>query len=151
MTTRQTIAAGATILAVGACARESRNTASRATASVVLACLSPDSTRFPRTLTFSNLRVSAATGDLAGFKFSFSPQPQEWAGQMWWAEGALGNPQTLSAVRFDPDSNALAFSRVDRGDTARFHGWLSCDSVWGLFVPFPTDTYDLTLRRDTTK
>ena len=151
MTPRQTIAAAVTLLAVGSCTREHRNTTSRAAASVVRDCLSTDSTKLSRALAFSNLQVSTVTGDLFGFKFSFSPHPQEWAGQMWWAEGGLGDPRTLSAVRFDPDSNTLTFTRVERGDTARFHGWLSCDSVWGLFVPFPTDTYHLTLRRDTTR
>jgi len=146
---RQTIAAAATLLAVSACARESRNTARRESASVDLACLSPDSTRSPRSLTFSNLKVSAVTGDLSGFKLSFSLE--EWAGQMWWAEGALGAPLTLSATHFDADSKTLTFTRVDRADTGRFQGWFTCDSVWGLFVPFPTDTYHVTLRRDTVK
>lgn len=89
------------------------------------------------TLRYGRLRTSEETGDVAGVIVSFwIDAAGSWRGDIRVAAGELGGPVPLSDVAVLKGPGQVSYSAGSGGDTRRFRGKISCDSIWGTEVLF---------------
>jgi len=89
------------------------------------------------TVRYGRLRTSEETGDVSGMVVSlWLDTAGRWRGDVRVATGELGRPVPLSEVAVAKDEGQINFSAGSGGDTRRFRGRISCDSIWGTEVLF---------------
>ncbi|HST62833.1 MAG TPA: hypothetical protein VLK84_29270 [Longimicrobium sp.] len=99
------------------------------------ACLSADSVGGGRdTLVFSDVTLSAETGDASGTEISLWQEGTAWRGATREAEGELGSPRPLESLALDPRDGRIALAYGNgSGDVFRFQGAFSCERLSGAW------------------
>lgn len=89
------------------------------------------------TLRYGRLRTSDETGDVSGLVVAlWIDAAGSWRGEIRVAAGELGGPVPLSDVAVLKGEGQVSYSAGSGGDTRRFRGKISCDSIWGTEVLF---------------
>ncbi len=110
-------------------------------AGTALPCLSRDSlATLQQRLVYSDVEKDSATGDLSGLELTLLTARTPWEGSVREGRGGMSKPWPLIGLLYDSSQHSLFFKLSKGSDTGFFQGRLSCDSVWGLWVPYPRDS-----------
>lgn len=89
------------------------------------------------TVRYGRLRTSEETGDLSGVMVSvWIDRAGSWRGDVRVAAGELSGPVPLSEIAVSKNEGHISYSAGSGGDTRRFRGRITCDSIWGTEVLF---------------